>query len=195
MTPFRHLNFDPRWFGDLLFFGCAGWGDAAEVAVLEPVAVSLEGDDFGVVDEPVDHGCGDHVVAEDLAPAAEDFVAGDDQARPFVAGGHQLEEQVCGFGFEGDVADLVDHQQGDSGQLGQFGLESAGMVGLGEVGDPLGRGGEVNPVPGLAGPDRQADGQVGLAGAGWSQEDDVVAGGDEVQGAEMAMTSRLRPRA
>jgi hypothetical protein len=47
---------------------------------------SLSGDDFGVVDEPVDHGGGDHVVAEDFAPAAEDFVAGDDQAGSFVAG-------------------------------------------------------------------------------------------------------------
>ena len=28
-------------------------------------------DDFGVVDKSVDHGGGDHVVAEDLAPAAE----------------------------------------------------------------------------------------------------------------------------
>ena len=32
---------------------------------------------------------------------------------PFVAGGDELEEQVRGFGFEGDVADLVDDQQRD----------------------------------------------------------------------------------
>ena len=30
---------------------------------------SLGGDDRGVVDQPVDHGCGDDVVAADLAPA------------------------------------------------------------------------------------------------------------------------------
>ena len=35
---------------------------------------SLRGDDFGVVDEAVDHGGGDHVVAEDLAPPAEGLV-------------------------------------------------------------------------------------------------------------------------
>jgi hypothetical protein len=62
------------------------------------------------VDEAVDHGCGDDVVAEDLAPAAERFVGGHDEAGPFVAAGHQLEEQVGGFGFEGDVADLVDDE-------------------------------------------------------------------------------------
>jgi hypothetical protein len=64
-----------------------GRGDAAEVAVFEPVAVSLQADDFGVVDEAVDHGCGDDVVAEDLAPAAEGLVGGDDEAGSFVAAG------------------------------------------------------------------------------------------------------------
>jgi hypothetical protein len=60
------------------------------------------------VDEPVDHGCGDHVVAEDFAPAAERLVGCDDQAGPLVSGGNQLEEQVGGLGLEGDVADFVD---------------------------------------------------------------------------------------
>jgi hypothetical protein len=58
-------------------------------------------------------------------------------------------------------------------------------VGLGQAGDPLGGGGELHPVAGLAGPDPQADGQMGLAGPGWAQEDHVVAGGDEVQGAQV----------
>ncbi|GIF49348.1 hypothetical protein Afe04nite_38870 [Asanoa ferruginea] len=48
--------------------------DAAEVAFFEWVAVALERDDLGVVGEAVDHGFGDDVVAEDLAPAAEGFV-------------------------------------------------------------------------------------------------------------------------
>jgi hypothetical protein len=61
-----------------------------------------------VVDEPVDHGCGNNLVAEDLTPAAERLVGGDDQAGTFVAAGDELEEQVGCFGFEGDVADLVD---------------------------------------------------------------------------------------
>jgi site-specific DNA recombinase len=46
---------------------------------------SIGREDFGVVDEPVDHGGGDDVVAEDLSPTAEDLVAGDDQAGAFVA--------------------------------------------------------------------------------------------------------------
>jgi hypothetical protein len=40
------------------------------------------------------------------------------------------------------------------------------VVGLGKAGDPLGGGGERDAVLGLAGPDPEPDGQVGLAGAG-----------------------------
>jgi hypothetical protein len=83
---------------------------AAQVAVAQPVAVALEADDLGVVDQPVDHGRGDHVVAEDLAPAAEWLVRGHDQRGAFVAGRDQLEEQVGRLRLEGDVADLVDDQ-------------------------------------------------------------------------------------
>ena len=59
------------------------------------------------------------------------------------------------------------------------------MVGVGEPVDPLGGGGELDPVAGLAGPDRDAGGQVGLAGAGRAEEDHVLFGGDEVQRAEV----------
>ena len=38
-----------------LFFGCAGCGAAAEVAVFEPVAVAFEGDDLGGVDKGTSH--------------------------------------------------------------------------------------------------------------------------------------------
>jgi hypothetical protein len=66
------------------FFGAGDGCDAAEVAVFESVAVAFEGDDFGVVDESVDHGGGgddgDDVVAEDFAPPAERFVGRDTQS-------------------------------------------------------------------------------------------------------------------
>jgi hypothetical protein len=42
-----------------------------------PAVAFAPGDDVGVVDEAVDHGGGD-VVTEDLAPADERLVAGDD---------------------------------------------------------------------------------------------------------------------
>jgi hypothetical protein len=48
-----------------------------EVAVFEAVGVAFEGDDLGVVDEPVDHGGGGDLVAEDLAPGREGLVGRD----------------------------------------------------------------------------------------------------------------------
>jgi hypothetical protein len=106
-------------------------------------------------------------------------------ARSLVAGGDELEEQVGCLGLEGDVADFVDDEQRDAAELDQFILEPPGVVGVGELADPFGGGGESGAVPGLAGADAQADGQVGLAGAGRAEEYHVVAGGDEVQGAQV----------
>ena len=167
-----------------MFVG-GGGGDAAEVSVFEAVGVAAQVDDFGVVDEAVDHRGSDDVVAEDLAPASEGLVAGDDEGGSFVAGGDELEEQVRGLGFERDVADLVDDQQRVASEAAQLVLQAAVVVGAGEAVDPLGGGREQDPVPGLAGADRDAGGEVGLAGAGRSEEDDVVLGGDEVEGAQV----------
>jgi hypothetical protein len=60
---------------------CAGGGSAegvgAGVVVAEAVPVAVEVDDDGVVGEPVEHGCGDGGVAEDLTPAGDTAVGGD----------------------------------------------------------------------------------------------------------------------
>ena len=53
------LGVSRRWCG----------GGAVEVAVFEAVAVAFEREDFGVVDEAVDHRGGGDLVAEDLTPA------------------------------------------------------------------------------------------------------------------------------
>ena len=62
-------------------------------------------------------------------------------------------------------------------------------MGVLESGDPFGGGGEQDPVAGLGGLDAQADGEVGLAGAGWAEEDDVLGLGQEVPVARWAMRS------
>lgn len=86
-------------------FGCAGFASC-----FGAVGVSFQWRDFGVVDEPDDHGSGDDVVAEDVTPAGERHVRRDDEGCVFVAGCDQLEEQVPGVGVERDVADFIDDQ-------------------------------------------------------------------------------------
>ena len=63
----------------------------------QSVAVALDIDHLGVVEEPVEDGGGEDVVAEDVAPFGEGFVAGDDHGAAFVAAGDELEDHV-GFG-------------------------------------------------------------------------------------------------
>lgn len=41
------------------------------LTVFEAVAGAFEGDDFGVVDDAVDHGRGDDLIAEDVSPRAK----------------------------------------------------------------------------------------------------------------------------
>ena len=53
--------------------------------MFESVAGALEAEDLGVVDDAVDHRGGDRRVAEDLAPAPEWQVRGQDQRRMLVA--------------------------------------------------------------------------------------------------------------
>jgi hypothetical protein len=77
-----------------------------------------------------------------------------------------LEEQVRRFGFERDVADFVDEQAGVAAEPDEFVLEPAGVVGGREPVDPLGGGGEQDPVIGLAGADGQSGGEVDLPSAG-----------------------------
>jgi site-specific DNA recombinase len=55
---------------------------------------SLGGDDIAVVQQPVQDGRGEHVIAEDAAPLAEGLVAGGQDGAAFVAAGHQLEDHV-----------------------------------------------------------------------------------------------------
>jgi hypothetical protein len=97
---------------------------------------------------------------------AERFVRRHDQAGAFVARRDELEEQVGRFGFERDVADLIDDQERVAAQPDEFLLQTPAVMGLGQPGDPLAGGGEQDPVPGLAGADRDTDREVGFAGAG-----------------------------
>ena len=64
---------------------------------------------------------------------------------------------------------------------GELVLERTLGVGWCESAHPLRGGGESDPVAGLAGPDPDADPQMGLAGAGWTQEHHVFSCSDEIE--------------
>ena len=66
-------------------------GCRSRAALAQAVALALEGDDLGVVDEPIDQRRGDHLIAEDLAPGLEAAVGCDDHRAAFVAPGNERE--------------------------------------------------------------------------------------------------------
>jgi hypothetical protein len=98
---------------------CPCGGQGVDSGVFEAVAGAFEGQDLGVVDDAVDHRGRDDLVTEDVAPAGEGQVGGQDQRGVFVAAGDELEEQVGRVLFEGDVANLVDdvNRPGESGDF------------------------------------------------------------------------------
>jgi hypothetical protein len=88
----------------------SGRSDAG-AAFAEAVALVFEGDHGGVVDEPVDQGCGE-MASPRISPHCPKPVAGDDDRAAFVAAGDQGEEEVGGLAFEREVADLVRRRGG-----------------------------------------------------------------------------------
>ena len=118
------------------------------------------------MDEPVDHGGGGDLVAEDLAPRAEWLVGGDDQAGALVAAGDEHEHQVGGLWVEWDVADFVADQQRVALEAFELLIEAALALLVGQGRDPFGGGLEDHPLAGEARPDPEGDAQVGFAGAG-----------------------------
>src|SRR6266511_3903823 len=82
---------------------------------------------------------------------------------------------------ERDVADLIDHYEGEASKATELLLQATLAMGVSETGHPLGGRGEGHAVPGEAGPDAVGDRQVGLAGPRRPQEHHVAGLGEEIQ--------------
>ena len=119
----------------------------------------------GVVQQAVQQGCGDDVVAEDGSPLLEAAIGGEYGGALLVAGVDQLEEQVGAVGFDGQVADLIDDEQGSPVDVAQARGEGRGALGLDQDGDEFGQGGEVDTLAGLDRVHAEGDGEVALADA------------------------------
>src|SRR5271169_4183498 len=86
------------------------WGGSGGESRAAAVALGIEFEDGGVVDQPVDRGHGHRRVGEDLVPLAEGLVAGGNQAAALVALGDELEQDV-GLGLVlAHVAEVVEDE-------------------------------------------------------------------------------------
>jgi hypothetical protein len=79
---------------------------------LEAVAVAVDFENLGAMDEAVDEGDGAGGMREDLGPVVEGLVGAEqDGLGGVVATGDDLEEEVGVAAAVGEVADLVDAEE------------------------------------------------------------------------------------
>src|SRR5207245_1894862 len=83
----------------------AGWPPA--LRLLEPIALATVGEHRREVQEAVEDGGSDHLVAQELAPGVEAAVGGQDHRAGRVAAGEELTEGAAGGVSELEVSDLV----------------------------------------------------------------------------------------
>lgn len=103
----------------------------------ETIAIALDLDDHGVVEEAVEECGGDDAIAEDLSPLCEASVACEGF---LVSGVDQLEEQLRSATFERQVSHFVDDEQCRAAQEATAPLEHSFPFRLEQGGDDLGEG-------------------------------------------------------
>src|SRR5262245_25556819 len=112
--------------------GLGGADEAGLELVLQAIGIAPDVEGDGVVEDAIQDRGGDDPVAEDLAPAAEALVAGQDHRAALVAATDELEEQVGAWTVDGQIADLVhDEQTGDGVEL-ELVIQSALGEGAGQ---------------------------------------------------------------
>lgn len=144
-------------------------------------AVAADVDQMAVMQHPVDERGRHDFVAQDGAPVLEALVGGQDRRGVLVGPVHELEEQDRAGVTDRQIADLVDHERRWVGEHRQASRQLAGGLRLFERADQVGERAEVDPPPTLGRGDRQADGQMRLAGPRRSEEDDVLLTLDEAE--------------
>jgi len=153
--------------------------------VTSAVGGAFEFEYAAAFEDAVEDGLGEVGVVEDSGPGGEGFVGGDDnRAALEVSLVDDLEEDVGGVEWVGEVAEFVDDEDGgvDVGIEG-FG-EFALRAGNGESGDEVIGVGEEGVGAVLDGAVGDGDGEVSLAEAGGAAEDEVSTFGEEL-GAEV----------
>jgi hypothetical protein len=150
------------------------------LGLAEPIALPLDGDHVGVMDDPIDEGGGAGRVGEHGGPVCKGEVGGEHEALLLVAPADDLEEQVSVPVVEGEIADLVEDEEADLRVVLQATIESAGGLLRAEVEQELRGGDEEDGVSLQDGLVRDVLRDHRLAEALWCDEHDVARLGEEV---------------
>ena len=141
---------------------------------IHPPARAVELDQPSMVDQPVDRGGGELVVAEHRAPLAELDVGGDDHAPLLVAAAHDLEQQPRPLDAQRHVAELVEDDEVRPGDVPQHRLQRVLPARPRQHEHELGRAEEAHGPAGLHARVADRYRQVGLAPPGLAVEHEVL---------------------
>ena len=172
-----------------------GSSPAAGFSVVESVAFAFGLDDAAAVGEPVEGCAGESFGAEHFGPGLEREVGGDDHAGAFVGGRDDVEEQFGADLGGWDVAEFVEDEQVELGELGFEAEEAAFVAGFDQGGDELGGAVEADLVAAGACFGGERGGEVALAGAGVADEQDVLALVDVLAAGELGYQPLVHRRA
>src|SRR5438034_3192415 len=116
VDPLPKVKLTPLGFGSvrwpLGFQGRRAMQPKPGLALLpEPIALALDHEGVAVMQESIEDGGGDDVVAEDLTPLRHALIRRDQHRRFLVAMAHELKEEMGTLAFERHVAELVDDEQ------------------------------------------------------------------------------------
>lgn len=162
-----------------------GSGDWLDL-VLHAVALALDDDGFGVVQEAVqDGGSEGGVVVENLGPGFIGLVGGEDDGASFVALADDLEEEI-GTGFvDGQISEFVDDEYGRAQEFLEFDGESVGDLSGGEGVDDFDGSDKAYGVSCDTCGVPQGRGKMGLTQPHSAQENDVGPGFDKAESEEI----------
>jgi site-specific DNA recombinase len=147
---------------------------------------SLHGQDHRAVQQPVEHGGGDHGVVEDLSPGGDAQVGGQRDGAFQVPLGDHLEQGGGAFGGHRQVPHFVDDEEPGAGEEPHGGGPAALEGGAVAAGDQVGGGVVVGAVPGGDRGVAQAHGEHGLADPGRADQQHVGGILEEPQGGQLA---------
>src|SRR5206468_3094592 len=171
VDPLPKVKLTPLVFGSvrwpLGFQGRRAMQPKPGLALLpEPIALALDHEGVAVMQESIEDGGGDDVVAEDLTPLRHALIRRDQHRRFLVAMAHELKEEMSTLAFERHVAELVDDEQLRFAVEEHPTREDALALAVDEVGEERRRRGEEHGVASLDDGAAEGDRQVRLADAG-----------------------------
>ena len=131
--------------------------------LFHPIAFTGDGDNFGVMEEPIEHGGSEGgIVVEDAGPLFEGLVGRENNGTMFIALADDLEEQVGTGLIDRQVTEFINDQEAWREELFEFRFKAVSGLSGGVCVDDVNGCGKEHGLALEAGSMGQGDGEVGF---------------------------------